>query len=100
MIKDSEEINNLKKASKVTAFFFGKFIQETESIIDSGKPTKHSELARKIQEIMENEGELKKCAIKLASNHIVKDYIDLGPAFTVQSTGSFTPKLFMEANDK
>lgn len=71
-----------------------------EIVIDNGQATKHQDLAKKIQEIMESEAELKKCAIKLAAHKIVKDYIDIGPVSSIQSGGNFTPKLFQEANDK
>lgn len=47
---------------------------------------------------MENESELKKCAIKLSNYKIVKDYIDLGAPCSIQSGGNFTAKLFVESN--
>lgn len=49
---------------------------------------------------MENEAELKKCAIKLSSQKISKDLIDLGAPCSVQSGGSYSSKLFVESNDK
>jgi nucleosome binding factor SPN SPT16 subunit len=52
MVKDAEEIENLKKSSKVTSYFFAKFIKEVEVVIDSGKATKHSELSRKVLDLM------------------------------------------------
>jgi len=55
MAKDSEEIENLKKSSKVTSYFFNKFIKEVEVVIDSGKPTKQSEIAKKVVDLMEND---------------------------------------------
>jgi nucleosome binding factor SPN SPT16 subunit len=55
MVKDAEEIENLKKSSKVTGYFFGKLIKEVEVVIDSGKTTKHSELAKKVLDFMEND---------------------------------------------
>jgi nucleosome binding factor SPN SPT16 subunit len=50
--------------------------------------------------MMENEAELKKCAIKLSSHRISKDFIDIGAACSVQSGGSYSNKLFIESNDK
>ena len=57
-----------------------------------------------MQQILNSEPELKKCAIKVTNNNptkltINKDYIDLGPAINVQSGGNYTGKLFAEPND-
>jgi|JI9StandDraft_1071089.scaffolds.fasta_scaffold770862_1 nucleosome binding factor SPN SPT16 subunit len=49
---------------------------------------------------MANEGELKKCAIKLSYQKILKDFIDLGVPCYVQSGGSYSPKLFIESDEK
>jgi nucleosome binding factor SPN SPT16 subunit len=100
MAKDSEEIENMRRSSKITAYFFSKFIKEVEVVIDSGKPTKHSELAQKVIDLLESESELKKCAIKLTSSKIVKDYIDYCIPCTVQSGGVYSSKMFIESNDK
>lgn len=98
MVKDAEEIENLKKSSKVTTYFFGKFIKEVEIVIDSGKQTKHSELSKKVSDLLDNDGELKKCAIKLSSQKVVKDYIDVGAPCSIQSGGVYSNKLFTESN--
>jgi nucleosome binding factor SPN SPT16 subunit len=100
MVKDVEEIENLRKSSKVTAYFFSKFIKEVEFVIDSGKQTKHSELTKKVLDLMENDSELKKCAIKSSSHKVVKDYIDIGAPCSVQSGGSYSNKIFIESNEK
>lgn len=71
-----------------------------ELVIDSGKPTKHSDLSRKIADLMANEGELKKCAIKLSNQKILKDFIDLGVPCYVQSGGNYSSKLFIESDEK
>ena len=84
----------------MTAFFFSKFIREVEVVIDSGKPTKHSELSKKVLEMMENEAELKKCAIKLSIQKVSKDFIDLGAPVSIQSGGAYSHKLFIESSDK
>ena len=42
MVKDEEEVENMKKSGKVSSYFFGKAISEVELVIDSGKTTKHS----------------------------------------------------------
>jgi nucleosome binding factor SPN SPT16 subunit len=49
---------------------------------------------------MENDSELKKCAIKQSSFKIVKDYIDFCVPCSLQSGGVYNAKLFMESNDK
>ena len=49
---------------------------------------------------MESEPELKKCAIKLSSQKVSKDFIDIGPPCSIQSGGSYSNKLFIESNDK
>jgi nucleosome binding factor SPN SPT16 subunit len=100
VVKDAEEIDNLRKSSKVTAYFFGKFIKEVELVIDSGKQTKHAELSQKVLDLMEAEPELKKCAIKLASQKVVKEYIDIGATCSVQSGGTYSPRIFNESNQK
>lgn len=69
-------------------------------MIDEGKQTKHSELSKKVLDLMENDSELKKCAIKLSSSKVVKDYIDLGAPCSVQSGGSYANKIFIESNEK
>lgn len=88
-------MENLRKSSKVTSYFFNKFIKEVEVVIDSGKATKHSEIAKKVVDLMENDSELKKCAIKQSSFKIVKDYIDFCVPCSVQSGGVYNAKLFM-----
>ena len=100
MIKDEEEIENMKKSGKVSSYFFGKAISEVELVIDSGKTTKHSEISKKVLDLMENESELKKCAIKLSSQKVSKDFIDIGAPCSVQSGGSYSNKLFVDSNDK
>lgn len=52
MVKDAEEIDNLRKSSKVTGYFFGKLIKEVEQVIDSGRATRHNELAKKVLDYM------------------------------------------------
>ncbi len=54
MIKDSEEADNIRKSSKVTSYFFSKFVKEVEVAIDSGRGTKHADLSKKVLELMEN----------------------------------------------
>lgn len=49
---------------------------------------------------MESESELKKCAIKLSSSKVSKDFIDLGAPCSIQSGGAYSSKLFVESNDK
>ena len=44
---------------------------------------------------MENDSELKKCAIKLASQKVIKDYIDLGAPCSIQSGGVYANKVFV-----
>jgi nucleosome binding factor SPN SPT16 subunit len=55
MVKDAEEVDNLRKSSKVTGYFFAKLIKEVEVVIDSGKTTKHADLAKKVVDYMEND---------------------------------------------
>lgn len=43
---------------------------------------------------MENDAELKKCAIKLSSQKVVKDYIDIGAPCSIQSGGAYSNKIF------
>ena len=50
--------------------------------------------------MMENEAELKKCAIKLSSQKVSKDFIDLGAPVSIQSGGAYSHKLFIESSDK
>ena len=42
--KLASEIDNLKKSSRVSAYFEDKFIKEVEKVIDSGRRVKHSDL--------------------------------------------------------
>lgn len=49
---------------------------------------------------MENDSELKKCAIKLSANKVVKDYIDIGAPCSIQSGGNYSSKLFIESTSK
>lgn len=98
-IKDSEEADNIRKSSKVTSYFFSKFVKEVEVAIDSGRGTKHADLSKKVLELMENEGQLKKCAIKLSSQKVAKDYIDIGAPCSVQSGGNYSHKVFIESNE-
>ena len=44
----------MKKSGKVSSYFFGKAIGEVEVVIDSGKTTKHSEISKKVQALMES----------------------------------------------
>lgn len=99
-VKDSEEVDNLRKSSKVSAYFFAKFIKEVELVIDSGKTTKHSTLSKKVLDLMESEAELKKCAIKLSSQKVVKDFIDFGAPLSVQSGGNYSNRLFIESDER
>ena len=69
-------------------------------MIDSGDATKHSALSKKVLDMMESESEVKKCAIKLSSHKIVRDYIDLGVGGAVHSGGNFTSNLFAESDEK
>ena len=100
MNKDEEEVESLKKSGKVASYFFGKAISEVEMVIDSGKVTKHSDISKKVLDLMENESELKKCAIKLSSQKVSKEFIDIGAQTSIQSGGSYSNKLFIESNDK
>ena len=43
---------------------------------------------------------MKKCAIKLSSQKVAKDFIDIGSTCSIQSGGSYSSKLFVESNDK
>jgi hypothetical protein len=47
---------------------------------------------------LSNEAELKKCSVKLGSNNqgltISKEFVDVGPAISVQSGGNYSSKLF------
>jgi nucleosome binding factor SPN SPT16 subunit len=93
-------VENLKKSGKVTSYFFAKVIQEVELVIDSGKAARHCDLSKKVLDLMENESELKKCAIKLSSHKVSKDFIDLGAPCSIQSGGAYSSKLFVESNEK
>ena len=50
--------------------------------------------------MMESEKELLKCAIKLSSSKVSKDFIDLGAPCSIQSGGAYSEKLFGESDDK
>lgn len=49
---------------------------------------------------MSNEGELKKCAIKLQSHKISKDFIDLSNYCYIQSGGTYSHRSFVNSDDK
>lgn len=44
----------MKKSAKVSSYFFTKAISEVELVIDSGKTTKHSEISKKVLDMMES----------------------------------------------
>ncbi len=67
--KDNSEIENIKKSSLVSTYFLSKFIKEIEKIIDDGKPAKHNQLTKQMQDLLSNEAELKKCSVKLGANN-------------------------------
>lgn len=99
--KSKDEIDNLKKSALVTTYFLQKLIKEVEKVIDEGNSTSHLELSKKMQQILNTEAELKKCAIKITNTNsanltINKDYIDMGPSINVQSGGIYSVKLFGE----
>lgn len=52
--KDNEEIENIKKSSLVSTYFLSKFIKEIEKIIDDGKPIKHNQLTKSMQDLLSN----------------------------------------------
>jgi len=54
----------IQKAAKLSIYFQEYMIGEIEKIIDEEQKVKHTEIAKKIESILENEAEIKKLESK------------------------------------
>jgi len=95
-IKEAEELDDVKKAGGIGVYFENKLIEEVEQIIDEELKKKHSEIARKIESLLENDQEMKQLEKSLG---IERMYADLCYTPIIQSGGRFDLRPQAQSDD-
>ncbi len=95
-VKESDELENIKKAGKVAIWVQDKVIQEVENIIDSEVRMKHCDISKKIEAMFENPQEIKSLETSTKTD---REFADLAYTPIVQSGGAYDLRPQAESND-
>ena len=88
-IKDNEEIENIKTASKFASMVLQYTNQKFETIIDEEKRVRHEDLSNDIKKIVEKEGFQKKFTDKYKLSQIKLESLEITTKPTIQSGGKY-----------
>lgn len=86
MVKDEEEIENIKKASGFACFLQNKMIEQVEKIIDEGLRQKHDKISQIIEQSWQKEDSKKHLERKL---NLDADMLDISFSPVIQSGGIY-----------
>lgn len=64
-MKNEQELSIIQICSHVSTYFFKKYIEIIEHVIDEETDLTHQEVAKKMDDTLATESELKKCTVKL-----------------------------------
>lgn len=54
MIKDKDELDNMRRASRVTTYFLEKLIDEVKRVVDEDLTVPHSKICKKIEDMFDS----------------------------------------------
>jgi len=93
-VKESDELEIVRKAGKVAVWFEDKVIMEVENIIDNEAKTTHAEISKKIENMLENDTKNLEAVTK-----VDKQFADLSYTPIIQSGGGYDLRPQAESND-
>lgn len=100
-VKDKDELENVRRASKVTTYFLEKLINEVKKVIDEDLTVTHTKICKKIEDMFDSESsEMKRIEVKLGKYAVKKEFVDIGSAAVVQSGGNYSVKLLGNPTDE
>jgi len=94
-VKESDELEIVRKAGKVAVWFEDKVIMEVENIIDNEAKTTHSAISKKIENMLESDTKSLEAMTKAD-----KQFADLSYTPIIQSGGEYDLRPQAESNDE